>query len=339
MKRPRTIKIGVPAAVLAGALFAMSATANAAADWPKKPITVIVGFSAGGGTDTYARVLSSVIPPFINNQPLIIVNKTGGAQVPAMKFTAKAKPDGYTMQFFSTGSGVLATMIRDRGVDWFRDFRPVAQIGNLNMLLAAPRSRGYKTPQGLAKAINEAHAKGKKLRWGHPGRGAVTNLSVVTWLVKNGLIDKVQDIPFKGGAPTKAALIGEQVDFGALSVSNLVGVEDKIEGLGIFANERDPIQKHVPTMKERGSPFVEFYSPMIMAVPAKTPQAIIDTMNVAIKKATETRAFSKLTKKVGLVVRYQGPKETLAMMRKLREKWRPTIDLIKKNRAENNKAK
>jgi len=332
MKRTRTLRAGIPAALLAGALLTVSATANANTDWPKKPITVVVGFAAGGGTDTYARVLSSVIPPFLNNQPLIIVNKSGGAQVPAMKFTAKAKPDGYTMQFFSTGSGVLATMVRDRGVDWFRDFRPVAQIGNLNMLIASPKSRGYKTPKGLAKAIRDSYAKGKKLRWGHPGRGAVTNLSVVTWLVKNNLLHMVQDVPFKGGAPTKAALIGEQVEFGALSVSNLVGVEDKIEGLAIFRNERDPIMKHVPTMKERDMPYVEFFSPMIMAVPAKTPQSVIDAMNNAIKKATETKAFAKLTKKVGLVVEYRGPKETLELMTRLRKNWQPTVDLIKESR-------
>jgi tripartite-type tricarboxylate transporter receptor subunit TctC len=332
MRLTKTIAMGVSATVLAGALFTMSATANAAEEWPKKPITVIVGFSAGGGTDTYARVLASVIPPFINNQPLIIVNKTGGAQVPAMKFTAKSKPDGYTMQFFSTGSGVLATMLRDRGVDWFRDFRPVAQIGSLNLMLTSPTGRGYKTPKGLVEAINAADAKGKKLRWGHPGRGSVTNVSVIAWLIKNGLLNKVQDVPFKGGAPTKAALLGGQVDFGILAVHHIKGLENKLDGLGIFANERDPLQKQVPAMKEMGLPFVPFYTPMIMAVPAKTPQHIIDTMEAAIKKATETKAFKKLTKKIGIVVKYQDSKPTLAMMEKLREEWLPTINFIKKTR-------
>ncbi|MCZ6605595.1 MAG: tripartite tricarboxylate transporter substrate binding protein [Alphaproteobacteria bacterium] len=306
--------------------------ADEAAEWPKKPITVIVGFGAGGGTDTYARILASVIPALINNQPLIIVNKTGGAQVPAMKFTAKSKPDGYTMQFFSTGSGVLATMLRDRGVDWFRDFRPISQIGNLNMLLMSPKSKGFKTPKDLAKAIRAAYAKGKKLRWGHPGRGAVTNVSGVAWLIENDLIDKVQDIPFKGGAPTKAALLGGQVDFGVLGVQHLTGLHDRMNGLAIFANERDPIRKEVPSMKEMGMPFVPFNSPMIMAVPAKTPQYVIDRMDAAIKKATETRAFKKLTKKTGLVVRYQSSKPTLAMMLELRKQWTPTIEFIKKRR-------
>jgi len=335
MRLSKTLVAAAAAAFLSTSVF--SAIADEAKDWPKKPITVVVGFAAGGGTDTYARILSSVIPPFINNQPLIVVNKAGGAQVPSMKYTAKARPDGYTMQFFSTGSGVLATMIRDRGVDWFRDFRPVAQIGSLNMLLAAPKSKGYKTPQDLVKAINAAYEKGHKLRWGHPGRGAVTNLSVVAWLLKNNLIEKVQDVPFKGGAPTKAALLGDQVDFGVLAVHHLTGLQDKLTGLAIFADERDPIRKEVPTMKEAGMPFVPFYSPMIMAVPAKTPQYVIDKMEAAIKQATETKPFKSLTKKVGVVVQYQGAKDTLSMMESLRDQWKPTIDYIKESRMQKDK--
>jgi tripartite-type tricarboxylate transporter receptor subunit TctC len=334
MKPSKFIAIGFPAVFLSGLIFLMSSTANADADWPKKPITMVVGFSAGGGTDTYARILASVIPPFINNQALVIVNKTGGAQIPAMKFTSEAKPDGYTMQLFATGAGVLATMIKNSDVDWFRDFRPVAQIGNLNLIVASHVSKGYKTPQGLAKAINEAYAKGKKLRWGHAGRGTAANLSVVAWLLKNDLLDKVEDVPFKGGAPTLKALADEQLDFAALAVNYLVGFEDKIEGLGLFANERDPVQKNVPTMKEQGMPFVEFYSPMTVGVPAKTPQAIIDKMNVAIKKATETQAFKRLSKKLGLAVAYRGPEETLALMQSLREQWKPAVEIIKKQQAQ-----
>lgn len=332
MKPIKTILAAATAAFVSSTLLAATAMADEASEWPKKPITVIVGFGAGGGTDTYARILASVIPPLINNQPLIVVNKAGGAQVPSMKYTQKSKPDGYTMQFFSTGSGVLATMLKDRGVDWFRDFRPISQIGSINMLLMSPKSKGYKTPKDLAKAIRAAHAEGKKLRWGHPGRGAVTNVSGVSWLIKNDLIDKVQDVPFKGGAPTKAALLGGQVDFGVLGVHHLTGLHDRMTGLAIFADERDSIRKEVPTMKEMDMPFVPFYSPMIMAVPAKTPQYVIDKMDVAIRKATETKAFKKLTNKIGLPVRYQSAKPTLAMMESLRDKWKPTIDFIKETR-------
>lgn len=338
MRLSKTLVAAAAAAFLSSAMSSATAVADEAKDWPKKPITVIVGFAAGGGTDTYARILASVIPPFINNQPLIVVNKAGGAQVPSMKYTAKSRPDGYTMQFFSTGSGVLATMLRDRGVDWFRDFKPVAQIGSLNIVLAAPKAKGYETPQDLIKAINEGHASGNKLRWGHPGRGAVTNVSVVAWLLKNDLIDKVQDVPFKGGAPTKAALLGNQVDFGVLAVHHLTGLQDKLTGLAIFAEERDPIRKEVRTMKEADTPFVPFYTPMIMAVPAATPDYVVEKMEAAIKQATETKAYQKLTKKVGVVVKYQGAKDTLSMMETLRDEWKPTIDYIKKSRMKDEKS-
>lgn len=339
MRLSRTLMAATAAAFVSGAILATTAAADEASEWPRKPITVIVGFAAGGGTDTYARILASVIPPFINNQPLIIVNKAGGAQVPSMKYTAKAKPDGYTMQFFSTGSGVLATMLKDRGVDWFRDFRPISQIGDINLLLVAPKSKGFKTPQALAKAIKAAYAKGKKLRWGHPGRGAVTNVSGVAWLIKNDLIDKVQDIPFKGGAPTKAALLGGQVDFGVIGVHHITGLQDRLTGLAIFAAERDTIRKEVPAMGELGMPYVDFHSPMIMAVPAKTPNYVIDKMDAAIAKATKTRAYVKLAKKIGLPAVYQTTKPTLAMMVKLKEQWRPTIDFIKETRMKAQKKK
>ena len=123
-----------------------------------------------------------------------------------------------------------------------------------------------------------------------------------------------------------------------LAVHHIAGLHDKLSGLAIFADERDPIQKEVPTMKEAGLPFVPFYSPMIMAVPAKTPQYVIDKMEAAIKQATDTKAFKKLTGKVGVVVKYQDAKPTLEMMKKLRAEWQPTIDFIKKARTDRGKS-
>ena len=336
-----TLSTAVTAAFVGAAALAVvvtgvvtgGATAARAAQFPDKAITVVVGFSAGGGTDTYARILASVIPEYINRQPLIVVNKPGGAQVPSMKFTAKSKADGYTLQFFSTGSGVVATMLRDRGVDWFRDFEPVAQIGNINIAIVANKKTGYKTPQDIVAAVKKAHAAGRKLRWAHTGRGSITNLSAIAWLIKNGIFDMVQDVPFKGGSPTRAALLGNQVDFGAMGLQQTTGFMDRLNIMGILASKRDPVRKDAPTMAELNSPYVAMYSPIIMAAPKGTPKDRIDYLAAAIKKATEHRAFKKLTKKAGLAVVYKGPEETRKMMAKLREEWRPTIDFVKKRMA------
>ena len=328
MKRLKKLTTGIALVLVAAALTMAPAEAE---QYPSKPVTVVVGFSAGGGTDTYARILASVIPEYMNRQPLIVVNKPGGAQVPSMKFTAKSKPDGYTLQFFSTGSGVVATMIRDRGVDWFRDFEPVAQIGNINLSLVAHREMGFKTPQDVVAAVKKAHAAGKKLRWAHTGRGSITNMAALAWLIKNDIADMVQDVPFKGGAPTRAALLGKQVDFGAMGLQQTTGFMDKLIVLGIMNSKRDPIRKDAPTMKELGSPFVEMRSPMILAAPKGTPKDRIEIMAAIVKKATEHKAFKKLTKKAGLAVVYAGPDEAKATMAKLRDEWKPTIDFVRKN--------
>lgn len=322
----------VAAGAMAALLAVVSLTTTAVADparYPDKPINVIVGFAAGGGTDVYARIIGKVIPPLINDQPLVIVNQAGGAQVPAMRTVASATPDGYTLQFVSTGSAVLTTMLRERGVDWFEDFRPIAQVGGVNIMLAAPKDRGFETPQDLAEAIHKAHAAGRMLRWGHPGRGAITNLAVVAWLIKNDLIDKVQDVPFQGGAPTRVALIGGQVDFGVLAAQHIAGNEDTITGLAIFSDERDPVQNHVPTMAELGMDFVPFFSPMVLAAPAKVPDYVIEKLDAAVKQATETDEFKQLAEQAGLAVRYRSSKETMEMKERLREEWRPTIEFIK----------
>ncbi|HID02736.1 MAG TPA: tripartite tricarboxylate transporter substrate binding protein [Desulfobacterales bacterium] len=314
------------------AIAALGTTAQAAT-YPEKAVTVVVGYSAGGGTDTYARVLASVIPEYINKQPLIIVNKAGGAQIPSMKFTASSKPDGYTLQFFSGGTGVVATMMRDRGVDFFENFIPIAQVGISNKTLVAHKNTGLKTPQDIIAAAKKAHAAGKKLRWAHPGRGGIDNLAGIAWLIKNDIYDMVQDVPFKGGSPTRAALLGEQVDFGAIGLQKLKGFEDKLNQIGHFSAEPDPINKKAVSLTDLKSPHVQVYSPMLMAAPRGTPQEVIDIMAVAIKKATEHKAFKKLTKKAGLGVLYRGPKETKELMEKLRDEWKPTIDFVKQRMA------
>ena len=327
------MKAGFLLTAVLAVVLATTGTIAQAGQYPEKAITVVVGYSAGGGTDTYARVLASVIPEYINMQPLIIVNKAGGAQIPSMKFTANSKPDGYTLQFFSGGSGVVATMLRDKGIDFFDDFVPIAQVGITNKTLVAHKNSGYKTPQDIIAAAKKANAEGKKLRWAHPGRGTIDNLAVIAWLIKNDIYDMVQDVPFKGGSPTRAALLGEQVDFGAMGLQKLQGFEDKLNQIGHFSPVPDPVNKDAVSLKDMDSPHVQVYSPMIMAAPKGTPQEVIDTMAAAIKKATEHKAFQKLTKKAGLGVVFKGPKETQELMEKLRDEWQPTIDFVKQRMA------
>jgi len=281
--------------VLVASLAALAAAAApASADtYPEKALTVVVGFSAGGGTDTYARILSSVIPEFINNQPMVILNKPGGAQVPAMKFVQNAKSDGYTLHFISSGSGVVATELRDRGVNWMNDFVPIAQVGLITMTLMTPADSKLRTPQDVIAGIKEANAAGNKLRWGHPGRGSITALATLAWLTKHGVQDMVQDVPFKGSSKTRAAIIGNQIDMGALAISNVTGFEDKLHVVGQFGEGRDPALGEYKNMGELGSEYVPMYSPMMLTGPIGMPKERVAILAEAIQEGNRTSGFQE----------------------------------------------
>lgn len=311
-----------------GLVFSGSAV-HSEGSYPSRAISVVVGYKAGGGTDTYARILSSVIPEYINMQPFVVVNKPGGAQIVSMKYTAKAKPDGYTLQLFSAGTAVVATTLRDRGIDWLKDFTPIAQVGMTNQAIVANKETGFEEPQDIVAAAKEATANGKKLRWAHPGRGGITYLAGVAWLIKNDIYDAVQDVPFKGGSPTRAALLGNQVDFGVIGLQQTTGFTDTLNVLGVMSRERDPIHDTVPTLKELNSPFVPIYSPMVLGAPKDTPAEYIHLLSEAVKQATEHNAFKKLCQKAGLAVVYKDAADTRAMMEELKAEWQPTIDFVK----------
>jgi len=172
----KTIRLGVLLLAITAASAATTTAPAGADEYPSKAINVLVGFSAGGGTDVYARNLGVSISKHLNDQPFVVVNKAGGAQIPAMKVLKSSEPDGYTAMIVSMGSAIIATGLRDRGVDLFKDFELVAQYGVTNIMVAASKETGFKTPEDLIEGITKAHAKGSELRWGSAGRAAITTL-------------------------------------------------------------------------------------------------------------------------------------------------------------------
>jgi tripartite-type tricarboxylate transporter receptor subunit TctC len=317
----------------AALLLALAAAAGAPAkaeQYPDKAIQVLVGFAAGGGTDVYARILSSAISEHLNGQPFVVVNKPGGAQVPAMKILKSAKPDGYTAMVVSLGSAIISTGLRDHGVDLLRDCEIVAQFGVTNIMVAASQNSGFKSPADVISGIKKAHAEGRKLRWGSAGRSSITTLAMIAWLNKNGVYEMTQDVPFKGGAEVRVALIGNNVDFGVLGTSNASSYKDKINIIATFSDDRDPAQPDIPTLGDLKSNYVAMETPIVVAVPKGTPKDRIDALAAAIKKAAESPALLELTKKAGQSVVYRGPEATRKLADKLKTEWDGTIQIVKK---------
>jgi tripartite-type tricarboxylate transporter receptor subunit TctC len=322
-----------------GALFAGLAVGAAlsqasAAEYPNKAINVLVGFSAGGGTDVYARNLGVTISKYLNDQPFVVVNKAGGAQVPALKVLKSSAPDGYSLMITSLGSAIIAAGLRDQGVDVFRDFEFVAQYGVTNIMLTASLQSGFKTPQEVIAGIKKANAEGRKLRWGNTGRSSITSLAAIAWLNKNGVYDMTQDVPFKGGSKARAAIIGNNIDFAIFGSSNASAYKDKFNIIGVFSESRDPAQPDIPTLTDLGTPHVPMETPIVILAPKGTPKDVIATLNAAVKKTTDDPEFKERSAKAGQSVVYRSTAEVVPFAAKLKKEWDDTIKVVRKRIAE-----
>ena len=306
--------------VLLAALTAAIATTPAHADeYPSKAINALVGFSAGGGTDVYARNMSATISKYLNDQPFVVVNKAGGAQIPALKVLKSSEPDGYSAMVVSMGSAIISTGLRDRGVDLFKDMELVAQFGTTNIMVAASKESGFKTPEDVIAGIKKAHANGTKLRWGSAGRASITTLAMIAWLNKHGVYEMTQDVPFKGGAKVRAALMGNNVDFGSLGTSNASAYKEKINIIATFSGSRDPAQPDIPTLGDLKSDYVPMETPIIVA-----------KLESAIKQSTEDPEFLARSKKAGQSVVFRSASELATFADTLKKEWNDTIKVVRK---------
>lgn len=291
----------------------------------ERPVKVIVGYGAGGGTDSYARILASALPDALDGTPLVVINKPGGAQVAAMKFVKAAAPDGLTLQVTAMGGGLMSTMLRDHDIDWFEDFVPIAQFGETNQALVVRRDSEITTAAALIDAIKQKYAAGEKTRWSHPGRGSVSHVGVTAFLEMNGILEMTQDVPFKGGAETRIALTSGDVDFSASGVHTVPAFSDELVAVGVLSEERDSMVDDIPTLKEQGIDFVPISSPIVLAAPREVPADFVDCMSAAVEAATQHQAFITLTKKAEQAVVFRGSDAVEAYLRGLADAWAPTI--------------
>ncbi|GFE64097.1 Bug family tripartite tricarboxylate transporter substrate binding protein [Litoreibacter roseus] len=318
MKRRELIKTGMAATALG------LAGVPAFAEWnPRRPIVTILPYAAGGGTDALGRAAAASAEGILP-VPLIIVNKPGSSGITGATEAAAARPDGNTMMLTSSGSFLLTSMLRETDVNPFDSFEIVAQIGNLTPAVIVPAGSPFQTLQDL---VDAAKANPGGLRWAHNGRGGFHQVAGQSFLNRNDL--QAQDVPFKGGGPTRAAVIGEQVDFAFVGIQQAAGFENELRVLALAAPERDPIRDDVPTIPELGFDYVAVSSPIVLFAPKGTDPEIVSGMETALKEITETQQFSDLMRERGNVPAFLTGEETEARLRAMQEETQPVIDALK----------
>lgn len=310
----------VKAVALALVVITSSMTGTARAEFPEKPITLIVGFSAGGGSDTYARALANFLQEPLG-VPVAVVNRPGAAGMIAAKAANNARSDGYTL--FVHGGGtfyIKAAMDGEKAPVTPADFQPLGGGGKLVSGLIVPRDSPFKSAREL---VDYAKANPGKLRWSHPGRGSLHGMAGVLFLRENGI--QAQDVPFKGGSNARNAVAGGQVDFGFMGVQLVAGFEEKLQALGVADNERDLIYKGIPTFGEQGLPELGVANTQIVWGKKDLPADVVSKIEAAIEKAASSDAYKEMLAKAGLGGFYVSVEDSRARMENFAKVLDPVI--------------
>jgi tripartite-type tricarboxylate transporter receptor subunit TctC len=279
------------------------------AEYPTRPITLIVGFSAGGSTDMYARAFSSFAHEYLG-MPVVVINKPGATGMIAAKAVYNARPDGYTL-LFNSGGGFLikSTIDGDRApVVPMQDLKVLGGIGQAVTALVVPKDSPFKSAKDLVDYAKKN--PDKRLRWAHPGRGSTKNLEGMLFLKQNNI--KAQDIPFKGGSKARNAVSAKQVHFSFIGVQLMAGFETKLRALGVMSSERDLIYKNIPTLDEQGLPALGVSNPMIIWGHKDLPKDVVTKLKASIKSVASSKVYNKMTKKMGISGTYLSPLKTKA---------------------------
>jgi tripartite-type tricarboxylate transporter receptor subunit TctC len=252
-----------------------------AADYPSKPITIIVPFSAGGPTDTVARLLGQAMGADLK-QTVIVENAAGAGGTVGAGRVARADPDGYTLFLHHIGQSTAPALYRKLPYDAVADFAPIGLVTDVPMTLVA---RGNFPAKDLKELIDYVKANKDKVTYANAGLGAASHLCGMLFM--SAIDTDLTTVPYKGTGPAMNDLLGGKVDFMCDQTTNTTGQikAGKIKVYAVTTKKRVPSMPDVPTAAEAGLANFEVTVWHGLYAPKGTPKAIIDRLNAALKVA------------------------------------------------------
>jgi tripartite-type tricarboxylate transporter receptor subunit TctC len=262
-----------------GALFAAGAAAQDA--FPSRPITMVVGFAPGGGTDTAARIVAKAASENLG-QAVVVDNRAGAGGNIANDLVAKAAPDGHTILLSSVGPLAVAPhMIANLPYDPLKDLVPVTMAVTFANVLVVHDGVPVRT---LADYVKLANDKPGALTYGSSGIGGAGHLSgeLLRMMSKVSIVH----VPYKGGGPAMQGLLGKQIaSIFATPISAGPHIKTgRIRAIAVTSAQRTSFMPDVPTVAESGYPGFEATNWYAYVLPAKTPNAIVDRWNRELVK-------------------------------------------------------
>ncbi|MBK8008865.1 MAG: tripartite tricarboxylate transporter substrate binding protein [Rhizobiales bacterium] len=266
-----------------------------AQQYPDKPITLIVPWSAGGSTDQTARVLAKAAEAYLG-QPIIVVNRPGASTTIGMGELAKAKPDGYTIGTLSSTAYLVSLQGRQLPFDPIQDFSYISYYGDNLIGIAVLQDSPYKK---LSDLLDFAKANPGKLKFGTAGVGTTQHLTIEA--LQRDSKAKFVHVPQQGSAASAPALLGSHVDFIMETSVWAPFIESKqMRLLAVSAVQRSEVYPDVPTFTELG--FKSLRSVQAIIAPKDLPEPIRAKLENAFRKALTDKAFQDTMKKLAMQI-------------------------------------
>jgi len=302
------------------ALALLPAVASAQ-PYPQRPITLVVPFAPGGGTDSLGRELAKLMQDRLG-QGIVIDNRGGAGGAIAAAQVSQSKPDGYTLLMVTSTFVTVAATDRKLPYDILKDFTPIAMLGRGPLLLVVNKDTGITT---VAQLIEAAKKKPDAFNYVSAGPGSINHLSGELFVQRTGA--KMTHIPYKGSGPATMDLIGGQAQVFFATVPTILGQVkgDKVRLVAATSARRSKLFPDVPTVQETGVRDFTVETWWGIVGPPGLPAEIVQTLNRAINEAAASAEMRKRFETEGADQFSGTPEDLRTVLREELEGWRRVV--------------
>lgn len=311
----------VPVAIVTVA----TGVANASSDnFPERPITLVVPFGAGGGTDVLGRLLAEHMSEGLG-QPVVVENRPGAGGSIGTSQVAKSRPDGYTILLGTSSThGINPAVYSDLPYDAINDFAPIGLVATNQFVAAVPADF---PANNLAEFRTAVQAKPEDFNYGSSGNGTTSHMAGALFVQMSEL--PLTHIPYKSNGPALIDLIAGRV---SLMFDNITAMQQQIESgtikpIGTTGRARSPILPNVATLEEQGLDGYQIGGWFGMLAPAGTPAPVVDKLSKELARVLQMPEVSERMKAVGADPEISTPEEFQVWIQTEIPRWGEIVDI------------
>ncbi len=304
-------------------LAAWPALALAQDSWPAKPVSLVVPYPPGGTSDVVGRLLAQRLREELG-QTVVVENKAGAATAIGATFVARAPKDGYTLLLAAGTTFTVIPNLNDKLLYKLDDFEPVGLVCTVPFAFVVKKDFPARTVKEFA-----AYAKANPGKINNATNGQGSMVHLLGELIATGLDVKLTQVHYKGAAPATMDMIGGVIDANVEALTSALPnvAAGHYRALAVLSAERQPLMPDVPTFRELGYPGVVGDTWYGVFAPVGTPKPVIDKLDAAVRKISQSASFAEAMRKIGNEARSSTPAELRASTLAQQRSWG---DLIKR---------